>query len=159
MNLFRILSLMKKDDEYRTREKFLTKLAGREYLSEEEVNELFSYKHLEYHANPDARKITQKAFASSDLGEKFRLLRRLNGVGVIMTSTILMFQNPNRYAELNPVCWNSLIRNFGFKASEKDGRSDYGIPEYTTYLEAIKSIADEYGMKIGEVEYVLSHSE
>jgi hypothetical protein len=159
MNLFRLFNQQKKDESYRARSRILSKLQGRDSFNEDEVNEIFAYKRIEYHSNPDTRKITGKIFSSQDLGEKFRLLRRLNGVGVILASTILMFQNPHKYAELDPKCWMILRRDFGFKGAEKDHRSDYGIPEYISYLEALKPLADEYGMNVSDVAYVMSLAE
>jgi hypothetical protein len=150
---------MRKDEDYLLRSKLLKKLGCRDFITEEELNEVFSYNHLEYHANPDTKKVTQKVFSSSDLGEKFRLLKRLNGVGVIVATSVLMFQNPHKYAELSPACWNNLIKYCGLQAQAKDGRSDYNIPEYLNYLEVLKSVSNEFGMNVGDTQYVLSKIE
>jgi hypothetical protein len=149
---------MKANDGFRIREKLLSKLKDREYFTEDEVNEIFTYKGMEHHANQDARKITEKVFASQDMGEKFRLLKRLNGVGIVMASNILMFQNPHKFAETNHISWNILASSFGLKAPEKDARSDYSVQEVEIYLTSLKSLSDEYGMNVADVEYVLSHA-
>jgi hypothetical protein len=159
MNLFRKFNQLKHGEEYRARARLLEKLGGKHSFSEDEVNEVFAYKRMAYHNNPDSKKLTQKAFSTPDLAERFRLLRRLNGVGIILASTLMMFQNPHKYAEVNHVSWSALRREFGFKSSEKDERSDYGIQDYTAYMDALKSIADEYGMNVSDVEYVLSSQE
>ncbi|MFH0862210.1 MAG: hypothetical protein V1875_04190 [Candidatus Altiarchaeota archaeon] len=156
MNLYRLFNLVKSEEPFRARSRLMNKLSGKGGLTEDELNELFAYKHVEYHSNPDVRKITEKVFATSDLGEKFRLLRRLNGVGLLMASTILTYQNPHKYAEIDPSVWNMLIRDFGFKVQEKGDHSDYSIPEYLSYLEILKSLADEYGMNTSDVAFVLS---
>jgi hypothetical protein len=158
MNLFRLFNQMRGDEEFKVRIKLLDKLKNSEYFTEEDVNGIFVYKKMEYHSNQDAKKITAKVFSSQDLGEKFRLLKRLNGVGIVMASNILMFQNPRRYAEINHISWNILIEGFNFKESEKECRSDYSIQEYEHYLSALKFLADEYGMNVGDVEYALSHT-
>jgi hypothetical protein len=159
VNLFRLLNQLKGDDEFRIRVKLLSRLKDRDCFNEDDINDIFSYKGMEHHPNPDAKKITQKVFASVDVGEKFRLLRRLNGVGLIMASNILMFQNPLRYAEASHVSWNVLVGNYGLKAPEKDERSDFSLQEYETFLNVLKSLANEFGMNVGDVEYVLSHVE
>jgi hypothetical protein len=156
MNLFRVFNQMKADECFRVRSKLIGRLQGRTCFTEEDINEILAYKGLEQHSNPDAKRITDKAFETPDLGEKFRLLKRLNGVGVILASTILTFQNPHKYAELDVNTWNQLRVNCGFKAAEKDTHSDYGIPEYLSYIDMLKSLADEYGMNPTDVQYVLS---
>ncbi len=156
MNLYRLFNLLRSGESFKVRTRLLGRLQGKNFYSEDELNELFAYKHIEYRPNPDCKKISEKVFATSDLGEKFRLLRRLNGVGIIMASTILTFQNPHKYAELDPKIWNLLISDFGFKAQAKDERSDYSLPEYLGYIELLKSLANEYGMNTADVAFVLS---
>jgi hypothetical protein len=158
MNLFRLFNQLKREDAYKGKARLVSNLQGKPEFTEDEVNEVFAYKRMEYHSNPDARKITQKAFASADLGEKFRLLRRLNGVGMTVASTLIMFQNPHRYAEINAHAWNVLKKDFGFKGSDKDGHSDYSVQDYQSYMDALAALADEHGMNVGDVEYTVSQA-
>ncbi|MFH1055810.1 MAG: hypothetical protein V1744_06945 [Candidatus Altiarchaeota archaeon] len=158
MNLFRLFNDLKKTEEFRARGKILSKLSGKQSFSEEEINEIFAYKKLEGHSNPEASKITRKAFETKDVAEKFRMLKRLNGVNTLTASTILMFQNQFRYAEINIKTWGVLKREYGFKAPDKDVRSDYSLQEYMGYLEILSSIAAEYGMNLSDIEHVINVS-
>jgi hypothetical protein len=159
MNLFRVLNLMRKDEEYVARGKLMSRLADKQSFTEEELNEVYAYRRMEPHGNPDAQRITQKAFATPSLEEKFKLLRKLKGAGMMTASAILALQNPHIFAELDLACWNSLKSNFGFGGADKDKNSDFGLQEYVAYVDALKSLSDEYGMNVSDVQYVLSHTQ
>ena len=155
MNLFRLYNELKKDERFREREKLISRLRDKTEFGAEDIGAIFAYKKLDCHSTTEIEKITRKAFASNDLVEKFRILKRMAGVTTTMASTILTFQNPNRYAELDPKTWRILRESFGFNAPEKDAHSDYTAPEYLGYLGILDSIGAEYGMKLSDVEFVL----
>lgn len=158
MNLFRLLAQVRKEPEYVARNKLVLRFKEKTSYTDEELNEIFALKGMEPHVNPDAKAFTQKALAAPTLDDRFKLLRRVKGVGMKVASTILMVNNPHKYAELDEVSWNSLRTNFGFAAPEKDQNSDYSVQEYLLYLEALQSLADEYGMNVNDVQYVISRA-
>jgi hypothetical protein len=157
MNLFRLYRKLRASDDFRERDRLLMKLQGKSAFTEDDINEVFSCKRMGYHSNTGAVKLTMRAFGVQDLGDKIRLLRRLNGVGIVAASALLMFQNPFKYAELNHKTWAQLKRKHGFTGSEKDHKSEFGVGEYRDYLDVLSSLAAEYGMTVAEVEFVLSN--
>ena len=156
MNLYRLFNDIKKSEDYTVRSKLISELQGKSAFSEEEVAAVFAYKGLEFKSQAEVEKVTRKAFESRDLAERFRLLKRINGVTTLLASTLLMFQNQYRYAEINIKTWALLKREYGFKAPDKDIRSDYALNEYLEYLAMLSSIAAEYGMNLSDVEYIIN---
>ncbi len=157
MNLYRRFMELRKTEDYMLRQNLIGKMRGKSRFTEEDVNEILAYKRLPYHSNTQAGKYTSMAFESSTLGDKLRLLKRLNGVGSVTASTILMAQNPFRYAEINHKAWDQLRRNHGFTGGDKDHRSDFSVGEYREYLEVLASLAKEHGMAVADAEYVLTN--
>jgi len=156
MNLYRLFNDIKKSEDYQLRSKLISNLQGKSAYSEEDIAAIFAYKGLEFKSQAEVEKITRKAFETRDLAERFRLLKRITGVTTLMASTIIMFQNPYRYAEINIKTWALLKREYGFKAPDKDIRSDYALNEYLGYLGGLSSIAAEYGMNISDIEYIIN---
>jgi len=156
MNMFRAFQQLRSSDVFKERNRLLSKLQGRSAFTEEDINEVFAYRKLGYHSNSEAVKVTEKAFDAQELGDKLRLLKRLNGVGMMVASSILMFQSPYRYAEINHKTWNYLRRNHGLAGSDKDHKSDFAVGEYQSYLEALSLLAGEFGMNVSEVEFVIN---
>ncbi|MBD3388028.1 MAG: hypothetical protein GF416_03175 [Candidatus Altiarchaeales archaeon] len=157
MNLYRMLRNLRKSPDNVERDRLMARLNGRRYFTEDELNEIFSYRRLGYHHNANAVEITTKAFEpDSSLGDGIRVLKRLNGVDMASASLILSFQNPFSYAELDSRAWNKLRKYHGFKGVEKDFKSDFSTVEYGKYLEALKLIAEDYGMRVADVQFVLA---
>jgi uncharacterized protein YlbG (UPF0298 family) len=156
VNLYRILSAEKHSHEYREREKLIINLQNKDYFNDSELRAVMNYKGGSIHTNQEAVKYTSLAFKTEDLDQKIKYLRKLNGVGMITASTIMMVHDPYNYAELNYHAWNLLQRNYGLGGSEKDGNSDYSVTEYKKYLEMVKSLSNEYGMKPSDIVYILS---
>lgn len=157
MNLYRLFNNLRSEGTLRARDDLIARLQGKESFTEDDLNEVFAYKRMDYHSNPDARRYTSAAFAARELGEKLRLLKRLNGVGTVTASAILMFQNPYKYAEISHKAWSQLRRRHAFSGADKDHRSDYGVGEYREYLEALVHLANEYGIGVADVEFVFSN--
>jgi hypothetical protein len=129
---------------------------SRPYLSEENVREILKFADIEYPENPETKRVTLKAFAISDIQEKFKHLKRLEGLDLKASTVLLMYHNPNKYAQLTHDCWNNLVEYHGFNYSKKEIHSDYGIPEYMAYLNFLNEAAQEYGMSLSDIEYVIS---
>jgi len=155
-NLYRVFNKNKSHKKLRERDSIIRNLEGKKYFTKDDLEKLFEYKGVTHpHSNRFVKKYTQKAFESDDLEQKIRSLKRLNGVGMVMASTILTMQNPYRFAELDHMVWDTLQTDYSLEGTEKDHRSDYGIGEYERYMDILRNLGEEYGMKASDVEFVL----
>lgn len=156
-NLYRIIKKNRGHPKLRRRDTLMRELEGKDHFTGEDLTKIFSYKGIaQTHHNRFIEKYTNRAFTAEDLETAIASLKKLNGVGMVMASTILSLQNPYKYAELSHGVWEKLQDEYGLEGSRKDHRSDYGIGEYETYLSLLKKLGDEYGMKLTDVEFVVS---
>lgn len=157
MNIYRIFYNHRHDEIVVKRDKLLDRLQKKRSFTDEDILEIMKFKGVgpkEDYKNVNSMRVTSEAFIEPDLNKKMMILRRLRGVGMVMASAILSFQNPYEYASIDTPTWNLLVRRFGFNADEKKG-VDYSIKEYQNYMQEIKAIANEYGMKPVDVELTL----
>jgi len=134
----------------------INKLQGKDYLSDVQILDVMKYKNVQEHTNQKVSNFTAIAFASSSIEKKIQFLKKLNGVGMTVASTILMFHNPYKFGELNHTVWNILHRNYGLSGSEKSSNSDYSIPEYVQYIQILQSLSEEYGMRPSDIVFIIS---
>jgi len=158
-NLYRLFHKLKGHPDVRRREALFHDLAGKTGFSSGDVERVLEYRHLPFHHNPHISRYAEKAFHSEDLGAAVKLLRRIPGVGMAVASSLLMFHNPYKYAELDHESWRVLREEYGFEGTGKDTKSDYGLPEYERYLEAIRKLAEEHGMRVADVQLTLRLSQ
>lgn len=158
MNLYRLFYINKKDGRLLRRDKLFEVLNGKDRFSLDDVNEIRHYRGLppvEGMRSLTVGEATRKAFSARDMYTKFRSLTRLRGVGTVIASYVLAFQNPFKYAGVNHNVWNTLVREYSFNAEEKNAEDDFSAQEYEQYINVISSLAVEYGMKPADVEFVL----
>ncbi|MFH1403672.1 MAG: hypothetical protein ABIH11_05320 [Candidatus Altiarchaeota archaeon] len=151
-----MLSKLRHNKAYLDRESLIMRLQGKSYFTDDELNEIMRYRKVPHHTNQGSVNMTAKAFNAGSLEQKIKLLKKLNGVGMTVASTILMFNNPYKYVELNHEVWNLLQRNYGLSGSEKGGGSDYSLSELEKYIEVVMSLSEEYGMKPSDTLFTLS---
>ena len=157
MNLFKVFKEHQLSPEYRRRVELIEKLSGKPSLTEEEIKEVLKFTKIAQEVrNLDAYEITSKAFKEPTLAEKIKTLRRLHGVGMIAASAILAFQNPYKYAIINPNAVSLLQKHYGLPIVHKERRGEYNMDEYARYLDKVLAIAEEYGMKPFDIEFSLS---
>ena len=160
MNLYRLFYINKRDSRLLRRDKLLDALNGRNRFMLDDLNEIRHFRGLppiEGMRSLTVGEATRKAFINKDLYAKFRSLTRLRGVGTVIASYILSFQNPYKYAGINHRVWNTLIEDFAFDAEEKNPEDEFSPQEYEQYLRMMSSLAVEYGMKPADVEFVLDY--
>ncbi|MFH1788569.1 MAG: hypothetical protein ABH834_04240 [Candidatus Altiarchaeota archaeon] len=160
MNLYRLLYVNKHDARLSARERLLGRISNQQDFSLKDMNEIRAYRGLEPIDESrilDVRTLTKKAFSASDLTLKFRSLKRIKGVGNSLASEILAFQNPYKYAAVTHKVWNILVSDFDFDAEEKESEDDVSLQDYVKYLEKIRDVAVEYGMKPADAEFVLNY--
>jgi len=156
MNLFRVFKDNQTSPEYARRKTLLEKLQGKASFSEEELKEIFKFnKIMAENKNPEAYDMTSQAFREPVLAEKIRALKRLHGVGIIMASTILAFQNPYKYVIMNPAAVSILQKHYGLPVVHKEKRGEYSTEDYARYLEKAAALAEEFGMKPFDIEFAL----
>jgi len=160
MNLYRLLYVNKLNPKLVSRERLIEKLINAKEFNVAELNEIRSYRGMDALEDSkvlDVRSLTRKAFSAKDLATKLRSLMRIKGVGIILATEILAFQNPYKYAAISHRVWNTLVADFGFNAEEKELGKDFGQKEYELYVSHISNLADGYGMKPADAEFVLNN--
>jgi len=158
MNLYRILLRNKRNEQLTYREKLVSTYQGRESLTKQEIVSILSAEGITIKDDfgvHDPKLVTRKAFKAERLDEKIRMLRQLRGVGFIAASAILSYQDPYRFAKIDHSVWKQLVRNFGFNAPEKESTEEFTVHDYELYLPVIKQLADEYGMRPIDAEFVI----
>ncbi len=157
MNLFRQYRQLKDSKQYHERVKLSERFMGKRELTEKDMEAVFEYIGAKPHRHLKADEITRLAFTSDSITEKIRHLKRL-GIDVVGATTILMLQNPQKYAVADYKVWNRLLKERLMDGVEKESKSDYTEQEYKNYLSVLETIAIEYGMGVADVEYVLRWS-
>ena len=160
MNLYRLLFVNKHDSKLIHRDKLYELLNNATEFTNSDLNQIRSYRGLESQTDSkliDVRTLSKKGFAATDLNLKFRSLMRIKGVGKILASEMLAFQNPYKCAAISHKVWNRLVQEFGFETEEKEKDDDFSVKDYVIYLKQIQSLASEYGMKPADVEFVLDN--
>jgi len=157
MNLFKIFKEHQLSPEYVKRREMLEKLQGKSSYSEADLKEIFKFTKIPQDPkNPEAYDLTSKAFAESMLNEKIRTLKRLHGVGMIIATAILSFQNPYKYAMLNPTAFSVLRKHYSLPLVHKEHKGEYSLEDYARYMQKVEMLAEEFGMKPFDVEFALS---
>ncbi|MFH1835501.1 MAG: hypothetical protein ABH851_04865 [Methanobacteriota archaeon] len=160
MNLYRLLYVNKLNPKLVNRERLIERLINAKEFNIAELNKIRSFRGMDALEDSkvlDVRTLTRKAFSAKDLETKLRSLMRIKGVGIILATEILAFQNPYKYAAISHRVWNTLVADFGFEGEEKDLKKDFGQKEYELYISRISHLADEYGMKPADAEFVLNY--
>jgi hypothetical protein len=160
MNLYRILYLNRHNARLIQRDKLFKRLNNQPFFTASDINAIISYKGLKPIEDSrffDVKDLTNKAFSTPELSLKFRSLTRMRGIGMTLASEILAFQSPYKHAALSHKVWNTLVKDFGMKGEEKKPEDDFAVKDYETYLLKISSLAEEHGMKLADVEFVLNY--
>jgi len=159
LNLYRLFYQNKHDDVAVRREQLFLEVSGKHSIGEQHLMEILSNEGItlaEDFGHSSVRNVTKKAFTTDNLEEKILALRRIRGVGFVAATAILSYQNPFKYAKIDNHTYNQLVKNFDFPLPEKDKAGEFSAREYETYLNALRALADEYGMKPPDVEFVLN---
>ncbi|MCX6695453.1 MAG: hypothetical protein NTU61_04080, partial [Candidatus Altiarchaeota archaeon] len=134
----------------------LQKFQGKQSFTEDDIKHILKFNRIQHDfKNPQTYEITSRALKEPVLAEKLRALKRLSGVGIIISSSILAFQNPYKYAIMSPDSLSVLQRHFGLPVVHKEKRGEYSIEDYLRYLDKITSLSEEYGMKPFDIEFAL----
>lgn len=158
MNFYRVFYRNKHHELLKERDKLFEALSNKQEFSDADIKAIMDFKgigHKDDYKNSNAVIVTKNAFRAPKLEDKFMVLKRLRGVGMVMASAILMFQNPYKYAIIDSHAWNLLVKNHEFEADPKKAGGDYTVKEYETYMNKLKELSDEYGMKPADVEFTL----
>jgi hypothetical protein len=73
-----------------------------------------------------------------------------------MASSILAFQNPYKYAIMNPNSLSVLQKHYGLPVVHKERRGEYSVDDYARFMQKILQLSEEYGMKPFDIEFALS---
>jgi len=163
-NLYQVFSKNRYNKRLIKRNLILDKLRGKKFFTNDDLNSILSYlglpEHDEYNGPmPTVMDLTEASFTATDLRKKINMLKGISGVNLIVASSILAFQDPYRYAGVSFPVWNFLSRdtksNIKKIKVDRDFNRDFSVNDYQAYLDIIKSLCNEHGMRPVDVQFAL----
>ena len=109
-------------------------------------------KHLRKNDDEEIQAKIEEAVHEPDIRSKVEALTSLNGIGVPVTSAILMFIDKDRFTVIDERAWNVLQETGDLR---RELSEDPTIEEYLIYLGACWTLANEYDVSLRTLDRAL----
>jgi endonuclease III len=109
-------------------------------------------KHLRKNDDEEIQARIEEAVHEPDIRSKVEALTSLNGIGVPVASTILMFIDEDRFTVIDGRAWN-VLQETEYLSQELS--EDPTVDEYLIYLGACWTLANEYDVSVRTLDRAL----
>lgn len=129
------------------------------YLTKEEFYKICMWKsprpkrHYLDNSEEILKEISEKVLSTNSEETKMELLTSLKGVSIPVASSILTLLDPQDYGVIDIRVWQ-LLYNYGEVKTNPRGQM-FNIENWKTYLNLLRKYANQFNMKVREIELIL----